>query len=252
MTQQLETQLREAFAQRARQVPAQACTRVREGNYKPRSSLRLPGLALGGVTALAVLAVLALSVVGLGPDTQRAFAGWTPVPTLPVRGQVAGAEAACKGDLTTIAARDGRWQTVLTDTRGPYTIVLLADAGGHANCLTGPETVPHPAIGGGEGYQSGTRFAAPAGRIDLSSYGFSRAHDEQPYMYASGRAGSGVSAVTLVLGDGTRVIASVAHGWFLAWWPGTQRTISARVTSDGHTNTLRLYDPVRLGSQQRR
>ncbi len=248
MTQQLETQLREVFAQRARQVPAQACARLREGDYRPRSSLRLPGLALGGVATIVLLAAIALSIAGLNPDTQRAFAGWTPAPTLPARGQVARAEAACKGNLTTLAARDGQWQTVLTDTRGPYTIVLLADAGGHANCLTGPETVPHPAIGGGEGYQGGTSFTAPAGRIDVSSYGFSRTRNEQPYMYVSGRVGSGVNAVTLVLGNGTRVLASVAHSWFLAWWPGTQRAVSARVKSDGHTSTLQLHDPIRLYS----
>ncbi len=251
MTQQLETQLREAFALRAREVPAQACARLREGDYRPHSSLRLPGLALGGATAIALLAAIALSIAGLSPGTQRAFAGWTPVPTMPARGQVASAEAACKGNLTTLAARDGQWQTVLTDTRGPYTIVLLADAGGHANCLTGPETVPHPAIGGGEGHQSGTRLTPPTGRIDVSSYGFSRARDERPYMYVSGHVGSGVSAVTLVLHDGTRVVASVAHSWFLAWWPGTQGAVSARVRSGGHTSTLRLHDPIRLGSSRR-
>ena len=31
----------------------------------------------------------------------------------------------------------------------------------------------------------------------------------------------GVTGATLRLRNGTRVTASLAHGWFLAWWPGT-------------------------------
>ena len=251
MTQRLETQLREVFAQRAREVPAQACARLDHRDYRPRSPLRLPGLALGGVAALAALAAITLSILELGAGTERAFAGWTPAPTPPTSGQISRAKAACKEDMATPTATDGPWQTVLTDTRGPYTIVLLADAKGHANCLIGPGLSPHAAIGGVEGSSSGTHFVAPAGQIDVSSYGFSRASDEQPYMYVSGRARSGVSALTFVLDDGTRVVASVVRGWFLAWWPGTQRTISAQVRSGEHTITLRLKDPIRLRSQKR-
>jgi hypothetical protein len=44
--------------------------------------------------------------------------------------------------------------------------------------------------------------------------------DGQAYSFADGRTGSGVSAVTLILDDGTRVTATVQNGWFVAWWPG--------------------------------
>jgi hypothetical protein len=166
------------------------------------------------------------------------------MPTSPTTGQVARAVAACKANLTTLAARDGQWQTAITDTRGPYTIVLLADAKGHARCLSGPEIAPRPSIGVGEGSSIGTGFAAPAGQISVGSWGFSRAGNEHPYMDISGHAGAGVKAVAFVLSDGTRVAASVTHGWFLAWWPGTRRAISARLTTAGRTTTLGLHDPI--------
>ncbi len=252
MTEPLESQLRELFAQQADGVPWAALVRVRHGDYKPRSSLQRSSVTLGSLVVMAAIAAITLSLAGLGASTQRAFAGWTAAPTSPTTGQIVRAVTACKADLTTLAARDGRWQTVITDTRGPYTIVLLADAKGHAHCLSGPEAVPRPAISGGEGSSIGTRFVAPAGKISVGSWGFSRAGDEHPYMDISGHAGAGVSAITFVLTDGTHVVASLAHGWFLAWWPGTRRALSARVTAAGKTTTLRLHDPMRSLSSARR
>jgi len=37
----------------------------------------------------------------------------------------------------------------------------------------------------------------------------------------SGSVGAGVRGVSFLLHDGTRVRATVGHGWYLAWWPGT-------------------------------
>jgi hypothetical protein len=244
MTEPLEPQLREIFAQQANYIPEPALMRVRHGEYKPRSPLKRPGAALGSLVVMAAIAAITLSLAGLGANTQRAFAGWTPAPTSPTTGQVARAVTACKADLTTLAARDGKWQTVITDTRGPYTIVLLADAKGDAHCLSGPGAVSGPAINGGEGSSTGTRFAAPAGHISVGSWGFSRAGDEHPYMDISGHAGAGVKAVTFVLSDGTHVAASVTRGWFLAWWPGIRRATSAQVTTAVKTTTLPLHDPI--------
>jgi hypothetical protein len=53
---------------------------------------------------------------------------------------------------------------------------------------------------------------------------------------ALGRVGAGVTAVTLVLTDGTSVQATVADGLYIAWWPG-----STAVESVNYTNASGSY-----------
>jgi hypothetical protein len=60
-----------------------------------------------------------------------------------------------------------------------------------------------------------------------------RTIDGQAYSFAEGRTGAGVTGATLVLGDGTRVEATTANGWFVAWWPGSAE-VSSTVVSTSH------------------
>ncbi len=261
MIEQLESELREAFAERAGGISADAFARLRHTDYHPRSPIQRKAMALGGTAAAAGVAGIAVSLIGFGAGTPRAFAGWTPSPTPSASGQTTTAEAACKAHLATPAELErarqqasgrpstpgewptssGEWRTVLTDTRGPYTIMLLANTGGYRRCLTGPG-FPGPAIGGGDG--SAASQSVPAGQLGGFSYGFSGAIDGHPYADTSGRVGSGVSAVTFVLSDGSHVAASVENGWFLAWWPGSQTTASVEVSTSAGTHTQQLNDPV--------
>jgi hypothetical protein len=55
--------------------------------------------------------------------------------------------------------------------------------------------------------------------------------------FAYGRTGAGVSAVTLVLDDGTKVQATVTKGWFVAWWPSAQQLKSAELTTPSGAST---------------
>lgn len=259
----LESELREAFAQRAEDIPTDAFARLRQADYRPRSPIQHTALALGGAAAAAGVAGIAVSLIGFGAGAQRAFAGWTPSPTAPASGQTTTAEASCKAHMATPAElerarRDasgghsapgewptssGEWRTVLTDTRGPYTIVLLANTGGVARCLTGPG-FPGPAISESEGSASSQSATMPAGQIGRLSYGFSRAVDEQPYSDTIGRVGSGASSVTFLLSDGSHVAASIENGWFLAWWPGSQTTVAAEVSTPEGIHTQQLDDPL--------
>jgi hypothetical protein len=84
----------------------------------------------------------------------------------------------------------------------------------------------------------------PAGQIGRLSYGFSRAVDEQPYSDTIGRVGSGASSVTFLLSDGSHVAASIENGWFLAWWPGSQTTVAAEVSTPEGIHTQQLDDPL--------
>jgi hypothetical protein len=263
MIEQFESALREAFAERASGMPADAFARLRHTDYRPRSPIQSKVVALGGTAAAAGVAGIAVSLIGFGAGTPRAFAGWTPSPTAPASGQTTTAEATCKAHMATPAELErarqqasgrpstpgewptssGEWRTVLTDTRGPYTIVLLANTGGSARCLTGPG-FPGPSVGVGEQSATSPLPTIPTGQLGAPSYGFSRATDEQPYMEISGRVGSGVSAVTFLLSDDSHVAASVENGWFLAWWPGSQTTVAAEVSTSAGTHTQQLDDPV--------
>ena len=53
-----------------------------------------------------------------------------------------------------------------------------------------------------------------------------------------GRTGPGVIGVTLRLRNGTRVKASLANGWFLAWWPGTQGGTATEVMTSKGTRVV--------------
>jgi hypothetical protein len=261
MNENDETPVREALKRLAARVPTDACARVREADYHPTAPIRAIGVALIGVAALAAAAAVALSIFGLGAGTQRAFAGWSPIPTVPAKEQTARAQAACKARLVPFeirghtrghAAPHGlaaeRWRTMIADTRGPYTMVLLASRNADMHCLIGPRLSQPLSIGGGEGRFSGTDAPVlPARRILQTSYGVTWGSDRQPFSYASGRTGTDVSAVALVLADGRRVSATVTAGWFLAWWPGKQMYVAAEVSTKheaGVTQTEGLMLPM--------
>jgi hypothetical protein len=55
-----------------------------------------------------------------------------------------------------------------------------------------------------------------------------------------GQVGADVTAVTLVLDDGTSIQTTVANGWFAAWWPGSHGVRSAEITTASGITTHQL------------
>jgi hypothetical protein len=245
MMQPLETELRDALAARAEEVPDAVARRLTSRDYRPRTRDLRPPLA-AGVLATAGLATAVVLLVGLGARTPEAFAGWTPTPTPSPRGQIADAEASCRERLTALPTPPRGAVTpaplppaepmspVLTDTRGPFTFVILAGQHSSASCISGPSftsvstnssTTAPPTV--------------PADRIVLSAE-YHTAHDGQAYSFAEGHTGTNVTAATLRLADGTRVQASSDNGWFVAWWPGSSDVVSSDLTTAHGTATLPL------------
>jgi hypothetical protein len=66
MIEQLETELREALARRAAEVPADASARLRGLDYHPRSHRLRPPVAVGALAGAAGAAAVVGSLVGLG------------------------------------------------------------------------------------------------------------------------------------------------------------------------------------------
>jgi hypothetical protein len=241
MTEQLESDVREALAARADELSPGAAARLRRLDYRPRTRSLRPPVALGAVTAAGV-AGAAFWVAGLGAGTTEAFAGWTPSPSPAGQGQIAGAEAACRKRLLTMPrparvlppASATALQPALTDSRGPFTFVIFAGQHSSASCITGPSFTSLAATA------STGSTAIPAGRVTLSSSHMTP-RDGRQLSFAEGHAASDVTATTLVLDDGTRVRASTANGWFVAWWPGGHDVRSAAVTTQRGTATQTFH-----------
>ena len=198
-------------------------------------------LACGGA-GLTTSGVTVALVVLLGAGTPSAFAAWTPLPTTPAPGQSAAAVGACKVGAATPppGAPATPTDVTLADTRGPFTLVLFG-----ANtatiavlmCLSGPDGV-HFSI------SSGHQPALPGSdQITLDRLQ-GDSTDGHPYTIAEGSTGSGVSAATLALNNGSQVVTTVGNGLFLAWWPGSATVTSATLTTSSGTTTQAIQSPT--------
>jgi hypothetical protein len=219
MPDQLEQSLREALSHRAAQVNPDSIARLQAIDYHPRGRRvrNLPAVgALGATGAAAAVA----AIVALGSSAGPAFAGWQRTPTTPGPGQLAQAAQSCGNDLGS---------PVLTDSRGPYTAAIYDNSSTSAVCLSGN--------GISMSHTSSTPTSVAAGQIQLGGGG-TRDSAGNALQMLDGRAGAGVTAVTVDLSDGSSVQATVTDGWYLAWWPGTVSATDAKVTTASGTSTV--------------
>jgi hypothetical protein len=214
MSDLLEDDLREALADRAARIPPEASARLRALDYRPRPRRLVSRRALGAVGAVGLsgAAAAAGAVILLGSSAAPAFAGWTASPTPALPGQLAAAQQRCSTASGT---------PVLTDTRGPYTASIYADG---TTCIDGNGMEISTAGGGG------ARSSVPAGTVELNGAGESDSNGHALTL-VDGPIGAGVTRVTITRSDGSSVQATVRNGWYLAWWPGTERAVTAQVAS---------------------
>jgi hypothetical protein len=220
MSDLLEQSLRDMLSERAAQIDPAVSARLRSIDYRPRRRRRptLPALGALGVSATAVAVV---AVLTLASNAAPAFAGWSPTPTPPAAGQLAASEQACSANLGT---------PVLTDTRGPYTASIYADATSSHTCLEGGSL----SIASSNAEPS--QADVPAGQVQLTGSGMKNSSG-QALTLVDGRIGAGVTSVTIDRSDGSSVQATVSGGWYLAWWPGTVQATTADVTTSTGTVT---------------
>ncbi len=214
MSDRLEQNIRETLSTRAAQIDPAAIARLRAIDYRPRRR-RVPALPALGAVGVSATAVAAIAAVTLGSSAAPAFAGWSRTPTPPAAGQLAAAEQQCSANLGT---------PVLTDTRGPYTVSIYANATSSHLCLQGKSlsiasTTSGPA-----------QADVAAGHVQLSGSGVQNSSG-QALTLVDGRIGAGVTSVTIDRGDAGSVQATVSGGWYLAWWPGTARATTASVST---------------------
>jgi hypothetical protein len=221
MPDQLEQSLRDALSQRAAQLDPNAIARLSAIDYRPRRR------QFGVVSAVGALGVggaaAALSAVfALGSGAAPAFAGWRATPTSPGPGQLTQAAQACRQDLGS---------AILTDSRGPYTVSIYADSTTRNVCLSGN------GVSMSSSSTSGAPGSVAAGQIELDGGG-TRDSAGNALTLVDGPTGAGVTAVTIERSDGSSVQATVANGWYVAWWPGTAAATNAEVATGSGTSTV--------------
>jgi len=275
MNSQLKADLQSVLVQRANEVPDSACERVQTVRYRPRAHSAKFRIAVGGAGATALATVASVVVLTVGPGVQDAFADWTPTPTPASPAQIAASDATCVPALVAAAqswnsvngqdaliATASYWQAEVTDARGPYILVVYRASDGtssdSASCLTGGSswsggsqimmsnndgasisTSPSSGTGPSQGQGSSSLSNSPPSAEtigDLSTSWNSSSNDD----VAIGQAGSGVTGVTIDLSGGTNVTATVAGGYFAAWWPGDTEATSAQVSTDQGVSTVTL------------
>jgi hypothetical protein len=269
-----ETRLASAFTARADvAVRPDALDRLRSADYRPRAHRVRTPAALGALAGSAGAATaVTFLVFGSAP---AAYAGWSPTPTAAAPAPSAPAQESCQGRLASMPGQPGTasgsvdWQNVATDVRGPFTVALYQAGDDDAACFTSASFTEISQIdeNGSSGSLSvqGEGGAGPAGSPasggssvtlggtasgDLQQVAQTRLSTttDGPYTLVAGRTENGVTGVTLVRDDGQDVVATVADGWLVAWWPGSASIASAQVTTASGTMTQALVPAPKPGA----
>ena len=190
--------------------------------------------AVGTAAVAAAVALLVVGTTGGGPT--RAFAGWSATPTTPATGQLAAAEATCQQRFPAYASTP----PTLADTRGPFSLLLYGGTTANIVCVTGWSF--GGAIGGGTVYPGAIRPGSVTPTVIDPTYGTAggMTAEGHTFSYVTGQAGADVTSVTLTLDDGSQVEATVASGWYAAWWPGSQGAQQATIATTSGTTTQSL------------
>jgi len=198
------------------------------------ASRRLTWLAVAGGTGLVATV---LTVVFVGGGGQAAFAGWSTHPTKPAVGQLTSADASCQGALARVPPSVSQGTNVaslapeVSDVRGPYTVTVFGDGSQIGSlCISVP--------GGNATVQLITWSDVPVGP-DAIALGRTEVLSDggQTFTLVEGRTGDAVTGVALTLENGSRVTATIGHGFFLAWWPGNGSSTAVVVSTASGSST---------------
>jgi hypothetical protein len=266
MKTMLEEELISALRDRAAALPMDASENLRSVDYHPRRHRRAAPVALGATAVGAAAAGTAL-VVALG-GAAPAYAGWSAAPTATSSSPSSRADQNCLGALSSAqpSGRElgsGSWQPLLTDVRGPFTVALYQDNGAYMGCFTSSSFTQVTQVSADGGTSNGVLKVSgfvpgsPVQGLSTVTVGGTTSGDLQnviqshlstadgPYTLVDGRVASGVTGVTLVLDNGNDVVATVADGWLLAWWPSDATADLSQVTNGSGTKSETLVSSTK-------
>jgi hypothetical protein len=158
-----------------------------------------------------------------GSATARQLNGpWRPQPMRPAAALVAEADRVCRRDISFEAGLP----LLVVDARGVGRLQLLyASADGKTGECQGIFVRPDGSVrGGGPGGSSEGDPWQPIPRdgLEIITSGSSFGTLGEDETHRAGRAGPGVAHVRLtVVGVPDAIEATLANGWWSAWWPGS-------------------------------
>ncbi|KAB2340601.1 hypothetical protein [Actinomadura rudentiformis] len=191
---------------------------------RKRTARRLT--AIGGGVAVGIAAALLLPGVFGGGS---AMAAWTATPHTVSGDRAADAQKKCLDSARDTAknttGRELGFRPVVTEGRGPWTLVYVNDDSSHLaeiTCLLdkgdlvgstgstpGPDAQPLPPV--------------PAGSA-RAALGSVMSTSEESVRVVTGRVGAGVVGLELATEAKGSVAATVSGGYFAAWWPDAPTT----------------------------
>ncbi len=262
----LEEELISALRGRAAALPIDASEMLRSIDYHPRHHRRAAPAVLGATAVGAAAAGTAL-VVALG-GAAPAYAGWSAAPTAASPSPSSQAGQSCLGALhfdqpVGVELGSGAWQPLLTDVRGPFTVALYQNDSAYMSCFTSSSFTQVTQVSSDGGTSngmlkvSGSGSGSPAQGLSTVTVGGTTSGDLQsvvqshlttadgPYTLVDGRVASGVTGVSLLLDNGQDVVATVADGWLLAWWPSDATATSSQVTNASGTTSETLVSSTK-------
>jgi hypothetical protein len=214
--------------------------------------LRRPARRGRLLVAAAAVAGVSAGVMLWPGTTPSAFASWTPSAVAATTAQVAAAQVRCDSVLarstdriaatqaklgvrlrnspTSVAQLAGR-TAQLAEQRGEFTFVLSTNGMWTVGCLVAPDVSEHLTLASTVDL-SLHAAAPPAGGVDtLGAFGEGTTDGSSTAALAFGRVGEQVTAVDVTTVDGRVVHATVAGGYWSAWWPtpDDKRTGDAQV-----------------------
>lgn len=202
---------------------------------------RQPWLAAG----IAVVAVVAFLVIL--PAGNSALGSWTSVPTSSERIALADSTVdACRDQAVTLVrvGAEADWPDdpalrsmqqlplVAHDQRGAASAALFADEDDHAAWICAVVPVegqpPYVELSGG-----GEVIPEDYGEVEIwtASAGWNSNYGGR--WEIAGRVDGDVEHLSVVREDGRDVVATIDHGWFLAWWPSESEPVSAELRDRG-------------------
>jgi hypothetical protein len=129
----------------------------------------------------------------------------------------------------------------VVDARGANAVILAFGQGGNAaDCsVVRDGSGRFTSMGGSAGSGIG---GPPIGRGEVRSGGMGTTNFGRVGVatYKIGVAGPDIAAVEIVIPGGPRVRASLANGWFAAWWPGDFVNKPQNITINGYDGSGNL------------
>lgn len=209
--------------------------------------------------ALAAAIVVLVVVAGVVSAPDSVLGSWTSVPTSSERGALDDTTVrACREQAATLqhVGEAAGWPEdsnlelvdrlplVAHDQRGEASAALFAgeDESAALICAVIPVAgqPPYVELGGG-----GELVPDDFGPIEIWTATAGWNSDYGGRWEVAGKVDGQVARVTMIREDGRDVVATIDHGWFLAWWPSESEPVSV----DLHAADGELIERISLGAR---